>query len=49
MLRWVASCPYCELGEIALDCDRAELVFNPDHIAPGPCPHLACLAGGPRK
>jgi hypothetical protein len=46
MLLWAASCPDCAVGEIAVDCDRASLVFNPDRHAPEACPHLACLFGG---
>ncbi len=44
IIHW-SSCPYCEEGVIGLDCDKLEIVFNPDRCDPSPCPHLAALIG----
>jgi hypothetical protein len=45
MIRSIAHCPYCYRGHLALDCDNARLLFNPDCLDPEPCPHLAASTG----
>ena len=45
MIRSIARCPFCYRGHLAIDCDSARLVFNPDCLDPEPCPHLAASTG----
>jgi hypothetical protein len=45
MILYGAHCPYCHFGEIGIDTDRLEIVFNPDRNLPFPCEHLACFDG----
>ncbi len=45
MILYGAHCPYCHLGEIGIDSDSLEIVFNPDRILPLSCEHLASFNG----
>lgn len=41
MIREICRCPYCGEGQIAVDDDLPEIVFDADRPAGSPCPHLA--------
>lgn len=45
MIRSIARCPFCYHGHLAIDCDSARLLFNPDCLDPEPCPHFAASTG----
>src|SRR4051812_41830342 len=45
MLRVIAKCPHCGRS-VAIDDDSLDVVFDPDQLGGGPCPHIAFMTAG---